>query len=306
MLNNTNKYGLLPWFYICAIGTVLLWSSAYVGIGYAISDFSPQGLALLRFLSASLFLLLVAGVKRIKLPAPKDIPWFLLVGFIGFFCYNIVLNAGQQTLSPSLTCFLISTSPLISSFLGVLFLKEKPRTKNWLGLVISLAGILLITLSEGNFGEINFGIILILCASLLISIYNILQRLLVKKYSPLQITVYAIWCGTLFLGIFLPDLFSEISQAPPQKIVTVIYLGIFPAAIGYLLWAFVLSKAPTTSHAVAFMYITPFLTIILEWFLLQEHFQLLPLCGGITIICGVFITSWKKHKKNRPGGGCSA
>jgi len=280
-------------FYLSASLTIIFWSSAYVGIRLAVTEYTPESLAVLRFLTASLFLSIYALIKKVSIPKINDLFLIGLAGFLGFFLYNITLNRGEMAVTAGTASFLISTAPIFTCLLSIFLLGEKSNVWGWVGIFISFLGISIISLSEGEAEKINIGVFLIIIASILISLYNVLQRFLLTKYKPLEVTCYAIWSGTLFMLIFLPNLIKEIQIARLYITLTVVYLGVFPAALGYLLWSYALSKTTSTINVVSFMYITPILTMSIGWFWISEVPPLLSIIGGMLALCGVVITNSK-------------
>ena len=62
--------------------TLILWSSAFAGIKVGLKGYSPGHLVLLRFLTASLVLLIYAVLTRMPLPEKKDV----------LCCFHLVLS----------------------------------------------------------------------------------------------------------------------------------------------------------------------------------------------------------------------
>lgn len=281
--------------------TVLVWATAFVGIRSAMHSFSPLPLALLRFATASAALGAYAFIKRMRLPAPRDIPLFLLSGLLGITVYNWALNLGEHTVAAGVASFLISTAPVFTTLFSILVLRERTGPRGWAGLFISLAGIGIIAFSQ-NAGALTLGVPLILLASLCISVYNILQRRLLKTYTALEATTYSIWGGTLFLLFALPGLVRELPQAAAPDILTVVYLGVFPAALGYILWGYGLSKVRNTGSAASFMYLTPVLTLLIGWLFLREIPGIAAMAGGAVAIGGMVLVHLRGASAARRGG----
>jgi drug/metabolite transporter (DMT)-like permease len=283
---------LSPSVFAAAAVTIVLWSSSYVGTRIALHWYSPQALALLRFLTASLALGLYAGLTGIQRPRLQDLPLFLAWGFLGIFAYMWLFNQGHVTVPAATGSFLISTTPLFTALNLALFQKERLNRWGWLGMGISLAGVGLIAFAEKNGAQFNPGVVLILLAAWLLSVYNILVKPVSRRYRALEITTYAFWAGTLFMLVFTPALARELPRAPLGVTAVVIYLGIFPAAIGYALWAYALSKAPA-AHVSSFMYITPVFTMLIGWVWIRELPNPYSILGGFIALAGVFLTNTK-------------
>jgi drug/metabolite transporter (DMT)-like permease len=130
----------------------------------------------------------------------------------------------------------------------------------------------------------------------LISVYNIYQRRLLLRYSPLEITTYCIVAGALLLFVFAPKSYSEFVNAPLIGIVSVFILGVFSAGIAYLGWAYALSKADKTSEVTNYMFVTPLLTTLLGFVLTSElpHFSVY--IGGMLVLAGVVLVNRRSIK----------
>jgi hypothetical protein len=88
------------------------------------------------------------------------------------------------------------------------------------------------------------------------------------------------------LLIFLPGLLETVRAAPLGDTVAVIYLGLFPAALGYVTWAYALTQLPA-SRAASFLYLQPLLVLGIAWVWLGEWPSVLALCGGVLVLAGV-------------------
>jgi drug/metabolite transporter (DMT)-like permease len=151
----------------------------------------------------------------------------------------------------------------------------------------------LIAFGEGSGVRLETGALLILLAAVLTSIYSVLQKRFIERYTPLEFTTYVIWAGTLPMLVFLPRLITTIQVAPISATGAVLYLGVFPAAIAYVLWVYALSRSPA-SNVTSFLYLNPVLAIAIAWVWLGEIPTWLSLLGGILCIVGVLVTNIRK------------
>ena len=273
-----------------ALITVFLWASAFPGVRYILNYYSAQSVMLLRFIVASAVLFVILRVKNARLPAKKDIPMFALAGFVGIFLYMLLFNIGVAMVPSGVSSFLISSAPVYTTLLSVFILKERPSLRCWLGVVISLCGLGLITASQMRGFALNMGVVLLVGASVSTSLYFILQRKLMREYTPLEATAYPIFFGTLFMLIFLPGAISDMPGTPLRANLLMVYLGVFPAAVSYLSWGYALSKARNTASAMMFLYLVPFVATLLAFVWLGETFSPFAFLGGVVIIGGMVVS----------------
>jgi len=284
--------------YLAAGGTVLFWSSAFPAVKFSLDYFSPAALMLFRFLIATAVLLTYCTIKKVPLPERKDLPMFISCGFVGLFLYMWAFNTGTDMVTSGISGFIIASAPVFTLILSIIFLKEKSGVMIWIGVLISFVGIVIIAFTQVTDLQLNAGVWLLLAAAIAASIFIIMQRQLLKKYSVMQVTAYPIAFGTLFMCIFLPNLFREIPAAPMSANLVVVYLGLFPAAIAYFLWGYALNRSEKTVYVTSFLYLSPFLTTIFAFFWLGEIMPPLAFVGGIVVIAGMIITKLKSPRKN--------
>lgn len=273
------------------LSALFLWASAFVGIRTCLQGYSPEGLALFRYLIASVCM----GIIYFRMPAKakltvKDKAALLFIGVIGIAIYNIALNYGELAVSSGTASFIISQSPIITAILAAIFLGEKLNRLRTLGFCTSICGIALIALSEKTHFNFNAGLVYILIATLASGLYSVLQKPFLNKYHAISVTTYLVWGATLFLLIYTPKMQHDLLHASWQSTFTAIYLGIFPAALGYLAWSYVLSHVAAT-RAGSFLYFMPFMTTLLGWVYLNEIPVWMSLCGGLLAILGVWLVN---------------
>jgi drug/metabolite transporter (DMT)-like permease len=270
--------------------SLLFWASAFAGIRAGLQHYSPFHLAVLRFLVASATLAIGAMIRGVNWPDRHDFPRLFILGLLGIAFYHTALNYGELTVTAGSASFIINIAPVFTTLLSILLLRERFHITGWVGLSISMSGVLLIALGEGGDVSFNKGGLYILLSALCSALYSVLQKPLLRKYNAFVVTCYAIWIGTLCLCVLLPGLPQEVHQAPGSVTIAVIYLGIFPAALSYFGWSYVLARMPV-SRASSFLYLIPVLSTIIGYAWLGEIPQKLSLLGGIVTLSGVLIVS---------------
>ena len=281
----------------CAVaGTLVFWASSFPALRLAVRSYSAGHLALGRFAVASLIFVILHFALRRPLPQRRDWPQILLLGFFGFTVYHLALNVGQRNVSAGAGSFLISTAPLWTILLAAIFLGERISPRGWAGVAVSLCGVGLIALGESDGRGLNLSALLIGGAAMAGSVYFVLQKHLLQKYQALDLVAWAMWAGTATFLVFTPGMASAVRAAPLSATISVIYLGIFPAALAYLLWTYA-STRMDVSRLVPFMYLIPPMSLLMSFVWLKEVPHSLSMIGGVVALCGVVLTNARGQKK---------
>ncbi len=267
-------------------------ASAFVAIRVAIIEFSPTHLALLRFLVVSGVLALCAPIFKMRWPQKRDWSALALTAFCGVFIYQTLLNWGEKTVTAGSAAFLINTAPVFTSLLAYVFLQERLSARQKTGIAISFGGAMLIALGEKGGLRFSGGAILILVAAVSSAAYIVLQKHLLARYSPFELTAYAFWLGTLMLLVFSGGLVSAIQNASSRAVISAIYLGVFPGALANVIWALIIHKT-SSSTAASWLYAVPLVSILIAWPVLREVPSPRSIAGGLLALLGVALMNFK-------------
>lgn len=265
---------------------ILFWALAYVGIRGGLKGYSPGSMALFRYLIAS-FCMLIIHLRVLpfrRLPTTTILKIGVL-GVLGFTVYNIALNYGELTVPAGIASFIISQVPVVMTLFAVAKKQDRLNQFGKWGTAISFMGIVLIAIGESHGWKLDRGVLYVLIATLVSCIYALYQKPMLKQIHPIEFTSYAIWIGTAVMLVYLPQLIHEIPRAPISATSWVVFNGIFPATLAYLLWSFVLANSPTT-RAASYLYLIPLVATLLGWLLLSEIPSWLSICGGLLALIG--------------------
>jgi len=278
---------------------LVLWASAFAGIRLGLRSFGPGELALLRFVIASLSLLVYALITRLPLPAVRDLPMLFLMGFLGFTVYHVGLNAGETVVPAGAASFIIASVPVFSTLLAVIFLRERLTALGWIGVGVSFLGVAIISIGTGTGLKFEPAALFIVLAALGESIYFVIQKPFLTRYTGLQLTTYTIWTGTIFMMVYLPGLIGELGRASIASTLAAAYLGVFPAAIGYVLWSIALSRADV-SRVTSTLNLSPIISLIIAFLVLAEVPTALSVVGGVITVAGVILLNTLGKRTAQP------
>jgi drug/metabolite transporter (DMT)-like permease len=281
----------------CLAATVLFWSSAFVGIRIALDGYTPGGLALGRFLIASLGMALILAFRKKHTISFKHKIFMMLAGVLTIAGYHVPLNLGEVTVPSGIASFIISQSTIFATLFAVVFLQEKLNRYTLFGIGISFIGMLIILSGQNSTHgfQLSLGLFYILISTVLGSIYSIMQKLFQKKYHPLEITSYMVWGGTLAMLIYMPELKQSLIHASVKADLTMVYLGVFPSALAYIAWGYTLQHMPA-ARAVNFLYLMPLVAVLLGFLILGEVPSILSFAGGLIALYGLWVVNHSYQK----------
>jgi drug/metabolite transporter (DMT)-like permease len=274
---------------LAGLVTVTLWGSAFVAIRDLGKSFSPGSVALGRLLVSLVVLGVAAAIWREPLPRRCDLLRIAGFGLLFLGVYSFALNEAERRVDAGTAAMLINTGPILIAVMAGVFLKEGfPR---WLfaGCGVALAGVVLIGLGNSQGDSRNgVGIALLLLAASAYATAVVIQKPVLARVSPLQLTWLGCVAGTVACLPFAPTLVGELDNAGASGIGWIVYLGLAPTALGFATWSFALRRMPAGRLA-SLAYLIPVVAILLGWALLDETPPSLAVVGGALCVAGVYI-----------------
>lgn len=273
--------------------TLVLWASAFVAIRHLGHDVSPGALSLGRLLVAALALsVLLARSPRSRMT--RNEIWLLLVcGVAWFGIYNIALNDSERRIDAATAAMLVQVGPIVVALLAALFLGE--RLTGWLlaGIAVAFAGVVVIGVAmQGDGGSDVTGVLLALLAALTYAIGVVTQKVLLRRLSGLEVVCYACWIGVAVCLPWAGDLVDVVQVGDGADLFWIGYLGLFPTALAFSLWAFALRYTDAGKQAIT-TFLVPAITALMAWVLLDEVPPALAFAGGALCVVGVLVTRRK-------------
>lgn len=292
--------------YVSVIFAMIFWGFTFVLFKFANESFRPITIAFLRLFISIFFLFGFAILlKRLKKIKPKDQKWLILLAFLEPFLYFLGEAHGLTMVSATVGSVLISTIPLIVPFGAYYFFREKLTKMNYLGLVISFGGVLMVVLNKsGGVPTDPRGVLLMFVAVFSAVGYTLVVKKLVDDYNPITITAYQSFYGLLmfiplFVFVELPRL--DWSIVTTQSLLSLLYLGVFGSGICFILIATGIRELGA-ARANIFGNLIPVVTAVLAFLLLKEPMPLIKVLGILVAIAGLLMSqvssiNWKSPAK---------
>ena len=279
------------WLPIAAVATTLvLWASAFVAIRHLGDDFSAGSLALGRNTVGAVALLALA-LPRFRRPGPGQWWRLVVIGLLWYAVYNVALNEGEQHVDAGTASLVLQSAPVMVALLAAVFLGERFTATKAVGLALAIVGVGLISTSgsgSGDPGSDLLGVLLCALAALVYAVSLIVQKPLMATLPAIEVTAVACAVGAAACLPWAGRLVEETAAAPTSSVLWMVYLGLFPTAIGFTCYAYALNHMPASNLAVT-TYLIPVITIVMAWLLLDETPASLAYVGGIVTLVGVSI-----------------
>jgi drug/metabolite transporter (DMT)-like permease len=269
--------------------SLVLWSSAFVGIRAAGDDFSPAPLALGRLTVAAIVLGAVVVARREPLPHLRDLPLIVLCGLLWLGAYSVLLNAAERRVDAGTAAMLVNVGPILIALLAGWLLAEGFPATLFAGCAIAFAGVAVIaaSTSEGG-GSGSLGVAFCLLAALGYAGGVVTEKVALRRVSALQTVFLACVTAAIACSWAAPSLAHEAGDAPGSNVAWIIYLGVFPTAVGFMTWAYALART-NAGRLAATTYLVPAIAILIGWSLLGETPPALAFLGGAICLLGVVV-----------------
>ena len=287
--------------YLYAVATVLLWSTVASAFKLTLGQmgFLEMLLGASVVSLAALFVIVLAQGKLslIANSSREDVARSASLGFLNPFLYYVILFKAYSVLPAQEAQPLNWTWPIMLVLLSIAILKQPIRWVNVLAIVISFAGVLVIS-TRGDVLAFRFtnlpGALLALGSSViwaLFWIYNIKDRRdeIVKLFLNFAF-------GSVFtLAAVL--LFGDIRIPATAGILGVVWIGLFEMGITFVTWLKALQLSRTTAQVSNLVYAAPFLSLFLIHFIVGEEILPSTVLGLVLIVTGVIVQQYASRKK---------
>ncbi|MFI8239396.1 DMT family transporter [Streptomyces sp. NPDC085866] len=271
--------------FLALAGTVVLWASAFPAIRVGVDGLGPAALSFLRLAIAAVALVAVAPFAHVRLPKPSDLPSIALCGLTGMTAYQILLNWGEIHVAAGTASLLIAAAPVFSILLGSAFLAEPLTRDIVIGSAVALAGTAVVTLANGVSGFTAASLVVV-AAAVVQGVYHSATKPLLRRYTGLEVATYAMVAGTVFALPLVPATVPAATQAPTVALLSAVYLGLLPSALGFVIWGHAVARLPLAVSTAA-LYLVPPVALVVSFVWLGEVPHVVELLGGGVVVAGV-------------------
>lgn len=272
----------------------LIWGVNYIVIKAALEGFQPLAFNATRFPIASVVLLLAARGWGARLPPRRYWLAIALYGVLGNAVYQIGFIEGLARTRAGNAALISAANPVLTAVLSHWRGHERLTARDWLGLVASGTGVVLVVLGSGlevGFGPTVVGDLLLLGAVLCWAIYAVGSQPLVEALGSVNMTAWTTAAGAVPIVLMgVPSLVTQHWEAVSVPAWGAVLYASFGAIVtGYLLWARGIRVLGSTRVAL-YSNFTPVFAFLVAWPMLGERPTPFQLVGGVAIALGMYVT----------------
>lgn len=268
---------------------LFLWSSAAIAIKIGLTSAPPLTLAAIRFLSAGILLFIFFCLFTRKIPFPKKEEWMplIILGFLNSTMYLGLSFWALKTVSAGIFNLFVAVNPFAVAILSKLFLNRSIDKKEWIGMIISAAGLGVATFPRiRESSATTIGLCMLAVGMIAMAVGSVYYKKINLQIPKIAMNSYQLLFGGLLL---LP--FSILIEANSEIKLDVTFLGsllwlVVAVSIGaMILWFHLLDNDAVKANNL--LLATPVLGYILGAIFLHEAITSVDVIGTVLVLSGL-------------------
>lgn len=297
-------------FMLLLLTAMVVWGSTFMVTKELVALWPPYIVALVRVTMGALVLLPLALSRHRKGDA---LPWptLWLMGLLGVALYYVVFNLALVYASASQGALVQASIPAMTALVAVLWLRERASGLRWLGIAMSVAGVLIVFSGSGSANgagsgaSSQLGSLLMFVSVICWAVYTALAKR-VTGFDSLVVTAAVMGTGAILLvplaGYEVVTTHLAGERLPPLPLLSwlgLLYLGVVASGLAYLLYNTSLQHLDASAVG-AYTNLIPVVGVLTGVVLLGEPLSARAIIGGVVVMLGVWITS----RSERGGRHC--
>jgi drug/metabolite transporter (DMT)-like permease len=268
---------------------MVLWAGNFVVVKAAVAALPPIGFTFLRFVLASLTLLVLLRWREGSIGLPRrDLVTLLVLGGLGFGVYQMLWTTGITTVPAGDSALIIAATPVLVAVLAVVAGSDVLTPTKLAGVLMSFAGVAIVIWSGSglSLGGSLLGEALTFGAAVCWAIFTAFSAPLLRRHSPLRSTAWASTAGTVVLA---PVALAQLSGVQASAFTlevggAILYSGISNVVVQHGV------KLIGPTRTSAFQFLVPALAVVLAAAFLSEPIRGGQVLGGLVIVAGILVT----------------
>lgn len=275
-------------------GVILIWSTTPLAIKW-----SSEGAGYLfgvssRMIIGALLCVMFMVILRVRLPWHKDAQMTYVAAGTGVFGAMTCVYWGAQFIPSGMISVLFGLSPIITGAIAALWIAESSFTPvKIIGMLAGLLGLAFIFGTGIKLGpDAIFGIVAVLASVIIHSTSAVWIKRIGAQIPALATTTGALlFALPLYITLWLIFDGRWPIQTPLHAVASIIYLGIFGSAVGFMLYYYALKHVDATRMALVTL-VTPVIALMLGLWLNNERIHSNVIVGTVLVLSGLLFYEW--------------
>ena len=280
---------------LAAIGVYTLWGFSFLASKVGQESVTPFVLMAYRFDIAVLVLSIPVIFGRVKLRLRgKNIKPLLLLGAMEPCIYFIGEQYGLRYTNSAFSGLMIAVIPVVTLIMAAVFLKDRPSRAQWLFSLLSIAGVIVVTLAENSGGEIRLiGVVCLVAAVITGSAYGVISRGIPDEFTVYERTYFMQVMGAVFYTVLalteqrgsLGAIIAPLANG--EFVLSMLFLSLGASVLGYSLFNYAVSNAPM-ANVISLCNLTTVISVAAGIVLLNEPFSPVSVIAMLAVLVGIW------------------
>ena len=270
---------------------VVLWSTGFIGTKYVLHNAEPLTYLAIRMVLVVALMAIIAAIARPQWPDRTGIAHSVVAGILvhGFYLGGTAI-AIAHSIPAGLSALIPGLQPILTSTLANRWLGERVTPLQWAGLLIGLAGVVLILHDRPMSGEAGWGWFASGVSLVSITLGTLYQRRYCGRIDWRAGNLVQYIAVAVFFGIGAWLFESNVVHWTAEFVLSVIWLAVVLSigSIGLLYW--LIRRSAATSVASLF-YLVPAVTAVMAYVLFGERLDAVAIVGMIACAAAVFLVN---------------
>ena len=267
---------------------VVLWSTGFIGAKYGLPYAEPLTFLSIRFAAVVALMSGWVLVTRAVWPDPAEMRALLIVGALLHGVYlGGVFTAIWLGVEAGVAALIVCMQPILSAVLARVMLGERMNRLQWFGLLLGLAGAMLVVSRKlgGGIGDWG-GLVLCIAGLFGISVATIYQ----KKYcadAPMRSGAVLQYLGALGIVVPLAFMFETRTVSWTGEFVFALAWLVIVLSLGAVGLLMSLIRRGEASKVASLFFLVPPCTALMAWALFGETLGMQAAVGVVLTAAGV-------------------
>jgi len=270
---------------------VVLWSTGFIGTKYVVNNADPLTYLAIRMALVVVLMAMIVAIARPKWPDRIGIFHSAVAGILvhGFYLGGTAI-AIAHSIPAGLSALIPGLQPILTSTLANRWLGERVTAVQWAGLLLGLAGVVLILHNRPMGGDAGWGWLASAVSLVSITLGTLYQRRYCNAIDWRSGNLVQYIAVTIFfgLGAFLFE--NNVVHWTTEFVLALMWLAVVLSigSIGLLYW--LIRRSAATSVASLF-YLVPAVTALMAYVLFGERLDAIAIVGMTACAAAVFLVN---------------